>query len=239
MALSELEQQDIPSEAALLAGAAHDLGNHIAAIQGFSELLLMPDLDLDLDHRRNFSEKINQLSIELLQQFRNLVDFSKIASTGLELDLSTVCMDQLINERLLHFAAQAEKKNIVLHFSSSCHLSLQLDLLRMQQVVDQLLSNAIKFSPCGSRIDVRLFAATEEIVFSVHDQGEGISKEEQAQLFSTLHCLSTKPTEGEFGLGLGLALSKQIVMAHNGVINVRSELAEGACFSVVLPRSTG
>ncbi|MDQ7075720.1 MAG: HAMP domain-containing sensor histidine kinase [Gammaproteobacteria bacterium] len=234
MALSELEQQDIPSEAALLAGAAHDLGNHIAAIQGFSELLLMPDLDLD--HRRNFSEKINQLSIELLQQFRNLVDYSKIASTGLVLDLSTVFMDQVINERLLSFEKRAQKKNIFLNSSSSFQLSLQLDLVRMRLVVDQLLSNAIKFSPCSSRIDVRLFTTSEEVVFSVQDQGEGISKEEQAQLFSTLHCLSTKPTEGEFGLGLGLALTKQIVMAHNGVINVRSELAEGACFSVVLPR---
>jgi len=233
--IAKMEQQESVSGVALLTGAAHDLGNHMSAIQGFSELLLMSGLEAE--QRQTFSQNINRLSVELLQQFRNLVDYSKIVAEGLELEFSTVVFDALIHKRVSHFQGRAEKKNIVLQFESSLQFALQLDVVRMTQVIDQLLSNAIKFSPLGGRVDLMLSVDENEVVFSVQDQGEGIDKEEQNQLFSALHCLSTQPTEGEFGLGLGLVLAKQIVVAHKGVINVCSKPNEGSCFSVVLPIS--
>ena len=109
------------------------------------------------------------------------------------------------------------------------------DANRMGQVIDNLLGNAIKFSPPEKDIHVRLAAKGEMARFSVTDEGPGISREERGRLFEHFQKLSPRPTGGENSSGLGLAIARRIVEEHHGNIEVESEPGSGSTFIVEIP----
>ncbi len=114
--------------------------------------------------------------------------------------------------------------------------SVKIDARRMEQVLDNLLNNACKFSPGGTTITLAVRGEGDETVFSVADEGPGISKEEQETIFHEFAQTRVRATGGEKGLGLGLAICKKIVELHGGRISLRSEPGEGTVFLVRIPR---
>lgn len=130
--------------------------------------------------------------------------------------------------------AQA-KQQILLTEWNSKHAFILADALRVRQVFENLLSNALKFSPIQSQIRVSLGRENEQFVFRISDQGPGLSEAEQALLFEKFMRLTPKPTAGEHSSGLGLSISKKLVEAMSGSIGCESQLGQGSCFFVTFP----
>ena len=132
----------------------------------------------------------------------------------------------------------ADKKGIGLKINLGNIPPLSVDKNTMIQVIDNFISNAIKFSPPDSRVDIGTDNMDSEIRFWVRDQGPGISREDQELLFGEFQTLGTKPTGGEKSTGLGLAIAKKIINLHEGHVGVSSELGKGCTFYFTLPTNS-
>ncbi|MEE8479772.1 MAG: HAMP domain-containing sensor histidine kinase, partial [Desulfobacterales bacterium] len=177
--------------------AAHDLRNPLASIQGFSELLLGDDMGPLTEDQHEFIKTIHSLSQDMLNLVNDLLDVSVIESGKLELKRQPGSLKVLIKERIRINSILAEKKQIKLHESLTTVPEVSFDYSRITQVVDNLISNAIKYSPLGSNIFVSLSQQGMKAQISVRDEGPGIEPEEQKRLFGEFQRLSTKPTGDE------------------------------------------
>ena len=213
---------------------AHDLRNPLISIRGFSELLLK-DAKTFTEEQNEFLEIIHSTSRNMLAMINGLLDISQIESGNMRLDLKPGSLKMLILERLQIISFQAAKKHITIHKDISTIPEIIFDHQRMGQAVDNLISNAIKFSPSGSNVYLRLCRIKEWVAFEVTDEGPGIPQEEQHLLFSEFHRLSVRPTDGETSTGLGLAIAKKIIEAHSGKIEFESREGRGSTFRLILP----
>ena len=110
------------------------------------------------------------------------------------------------------------------------------DSVKLPEAMENLVNNAIKYSPRHSQIAVTVALCGENVLFTVQDQGPGISAEDQQQLFKKFHVLSAKPTGGEIATGLGLAIVKEIVEAHHGSVYVKSTPPMGSLFTIEMKK---
>ena len=217
--------------------AAHDLRNPLTSIIGFSDMFLEGDVgELDDDQKRIVGI-IASASSQMLNLVNDLLDVSVIKSGNLKLQLMNGDLKLLVEERISIAKVAADKKRIELLSSLDDVPELLFDRNRMSQVIDNLISNAVKFSNEKTQIQLRLCQRDEELEFQVQDQGPGLSQEDQERLFGEFQKLSSKPTAGEKSTGLGLAITKKIVDAHHGRISVQSTEGEGATFTVSLSLS--
>ncbi|MEO5354544.1 MAG: hybrid sensor histidine kinase/response regulator [Magnetococcus sp. XQGC-1] len=214
--------------------AAHDLRNPLVAIRGLSELLL--EEDLEVDAQREFHTTIHQVSQQMLGLLNDLLDVSLIESGQLSLRPLPQDLLALLRERvaLLEPVAQAKAIRLLLEAESPLPL-LPVDPMRLAQVVDNLVGNAIKFSPPGSTVRIIAQRVGAGGGFAVVDQGPGLSAADRAALFKPFQPLSATPTGGEKSTGMGLYIVKKIVDAHGGEILVDSPPAGGSRFWVQLP----
>jgi len=217
--------------------AAHDLRNPLSSIGGISEILLTEAMGKVTDEQREFLSIINTASNDMLALVNDLLDVSVIESGKLELQLQKGPLKKLIDERIRVDQIVAERKNITIHPLLSDIPDVLFDQNRLAQVIDNLLGNAIKFSPQGSNIYVSLDLDADMAKVSVRDEGPGIPAEEQSKLFGEFQRLSVQPTDGEKSTGLGLAIVKKIVEAHKGVLEVQSQTGQGSTFSFRIPLS--
>jgi len=215
--------------------AAHDLRNPLASIRGFCELLLDEDMGSLTEDQGEFLRTIYSLSKHMLDLVNDLLDVAVIESGQLELDTKPGSLKILIEERIRISRILAETKQMTFHKFMEDIPDVPFDHSRIAQVVDNLISNAIKYSPVGSNIFVSLKQEGMKARVSVRDEGPGIEPEEQKRLFGEFQRLSTRPTGGEKSTGLGLAIAKKFVVAHNGTIDVESRPGSGATFTFLLP----
>lgn len=219
--------------------AAHDLRNPLASIRGLAEFLrdgvvgqLTPD-QLDL------VATIHTASQSMLRMVNELLDVATIESGELKIvpELHNLC--ELIEKSVYLANIDAAKKNTHISFVPPADAPpAWIDTAKMQQVVDNLLNNAVKYSPPGSQITAEYRWNSHQRCFGVKDQGPGIPENERDKLFKDFGRLSVKPTGGEKSTGLGLAICRKIVEAHHGSI-VAENLTSGGCeFRVTLPVPT-
>jgi signal transduction histidine kinase len=213
--------------------AAHDLRNPLSSTRGLAEIMLQTPLDAE--QQRDFLETIRRTSDEMLGLVNDLLDTSVIESGKLDLRRSDQDVSKLLGQRLRHLEPPARRKQINLHVDSVAGLHAKLDTARFSQVVDNLITNAIKFSPPGTTVTVALQPAGGGFAFSVQDQGPGIAEEDRKLLFRSFQKLSARPTGGEKSTGLGLAIVKKIIDAHGGRIEVDGAPGGGARFTVTMP----
>lgn len=228
-----LDLHDIKNR--FLGMAAHDLRNPINGIRGFSQMLIDGVLGTLTVEQHNVMRTIHDASADMLQLVNDLLDVSVIESGKLELDLAPASLQNMVEERLSFATLAAGVKNIRIntHFAP---ISLVLaDVRRMAQVIDNLLSNATKYSPPDSEINVNIGVHDEQAVVSVRDSGPGILPDEQNQIFDSFQRLSARPTGGEPSTGLGLTIVRRIVMAHGGKVWIDSAPGQGSTFHVSLP----
>ncbi len=217
--------------------AAHDLRNPIIAIRELTEILTDHDYArLTKPERRQYLEIIHETSHEMLNLLNDLLDVSIIESGRLEIRSESVDLRSLIADRVRINRVVAGKKRIRIETDIPEIPRLGLDPGRIVQVFDNLMSNAIKFSPKGSRIRVGMTAGAETVRVAVTDEGPGIADDEIDRLFGELERLSARPTGGEPSTGLGLAIVKKVVEAHGGSVGVTSREGHGATFYFDLPR---
>ena len=215
--------------------AAHDLRNPLTSIRGLSEILIGKAFGPLTAEQEEYLTIINTASDEMLSLVNDLLDVSVIESGKLELHTTSGSLKNALEERLKIIRVLAERKNILIKTNLDPVPDVVFDSNRISQVIDNLVSNAIKFSPSNSTINITLSKIGNSIRLSVKDEGPGIPAEERARLFGEFQRLSAQPTAGEKSTGLGLAIVKKIIDAHQGVLEVESEVGKGSIFSFTMP----
>jgi len=215
--------------------AAHDLRNPLGYILNYSEFIEEETEKLSED-QIDFIKQIKSLSSFMLNLVTDLLDVSAIEAGEINLNLEPIDIVNLVKKNIQRNRILSQKKEITIHFETSMPvIMIALDLVRIEQVITNLISNAIKYSMPKKDIYIKIIKDNSNIIISVIDQGQGIKKEELSNLFGAFQKTSTKSTSGEKSTGLGLFIVKRIVEAHNGKIWVESEYAKGSTFFVSLP----
>ena len=173
-----------------------------------------------------------------LNLLNDLLDLAKIESGKLALNKSSFDLIDLIKEIIQFNRYNADKKNIHLKIEAFEKIDLiTADKSGIQQALDNLINNAIKFSPVNSRISVGVFNNNDNITIYVKDTGPGIPEEDLDKLFIPFSRTSVKVTGDEKSTGLGLVIVKKIVTSHNGKIWVQSKVGEGTTFYFSIPNN--
>ncbi|MHB8204916.1 MAG: sensor histidine kinase [Desulfomonilaceae bacterium] len=219
--------------------AAHDLRNPLNAIQMYSEFLSDEASEVLTPEQIEFVSIIHSSSQFMLRLVNDLLDVAKIESGKLELDLTRTDLIDLIRHNVTLNNTMASTKNISIDFHYDQDIPETLvDTAKIEQVLNNLIVNAIKFSNQGSVINVKVARSGKEAVISVKDQGQGIPANEIDKLFKPFQRTSVRSTGGEDSTGLGLAIVRKIVMGHQGRVWVESEVGQGSTFYVALPLLT-
>jgi len=221
----------------LLGMAAHDLRNPLSIVSTASAFLLDDASRLLPDAKRaEFLRRINSGSKFMLQLIDDLLDVTKIEAGRLDLELKDGDLCALIEENLALNRMLANNKRIQLDFRPESGLpSLRFDHRKIEQVLNNLVSNALKFSAPGTTVKVRAARVAGDVVVSVRDQGQGIPAAELDKLFTPFGKTSVRGTAGEKSTGLGLAICRRIVEGHGGRIWAESKPGKGSVFSFSLP----
>lgn len=216
--------------------AAHDLRNPIGVVKSYLALFLGGFLGQVSEAHKKIMETMNRTCEAMLALIDDLLDVSAIESGKLELQLKEVDLGQYLHECHASNKLLAEAKSIELKLDLAPALpKVVMDPSRINQVVNNLITNATKFSLPQTAITLRARAVGEEVEVSVADQGQGIPPEELPKMFTAFGRTSVRPTAGEKSTGLGLAIVKRMVEAHGGRIWVESKVGEGSIFTFTLP----
>lgn len=215
----------------------HELRAPLTSIKDSSELLLSSKSSLNPEEQEQFLKIINRQSKTLLGQISSILDAAKFESGTFVLDKKNENIADIIHEQVKIFEPQAEKKKITI----SSHIEgpippLYVDCLRIDQAINNLLSNSIKFTPEGGRISVEAKVAGANVEISVSDSGVGIPQDLQDKIFSKFYQVkSADRHEEKDGSGLGLYIVKKIIDAHGGTIDLKSEAGRGTTMRFTLP----
>ncbi|MCB9420150.1 MAG: HAMP domain-containing protein [Ardenticatenaceae bacterium] len=220
----------------MTADIAHELRTPLSVIQGNVEALQDGVFPLTAEALEPIRAKTNLLT-RLVEDLRQLT----LAETGqLPLDKTPTDLAALAQRTLADFRAAAESKQIGLHMNPAADLPpVSVDPQRIEQVLVNLLSNALRHTPAGGRIEVNMAGENGRIRLTISDTGPGIVKEEASNIFERFYRVDQGRTREENGggSGLGLAVARSIIEAHGGQIGVASESGQGAAFWFTLPIS--
>ncbi len=216
---------------------SHELRTPVTAIKGFVDVVLGEDAGPINEQQRKFL-RIAHNSIERLSLLiSDLLDVSRIESGQLKIILQPVAMDKIIQECFDTYRASIESKQINFELRIEKKIPIvSADESRVKQVIENLLSNAMKFVPQGGFIKMSIDDLGDFVIVSVVDSGVGIKKEDQEKIFSMFYQVDSSLTRKVGGTGLGLAISKAIVEMHGGRIWVESEPGRGSAFRFLIPR---
>ena len=216
--------------------AAHDLRNPLGVIAGVVDVLDEELADSLSAENRELLSRVASSAEYMLGLIDDMLDYSKIDAGRLDLQLGPVNVADLIRQNIAFNSILANKKGIKLRFECEGPPPiLSLDSRRIQQVLNNLISNALKFANSGTTVTVTLRSGATDVTIAVADQGQGIAADELGKLFKPFSQTRTKSTASEKSTGLGLAIVRRIVEAHGGSIRVESEVGRGSTFYVSLP----
>ena len=224
------------AKSSFLASMSHELRTPLNAVIGFSELLEQEIFGALNDKQRAYVGNVLISGRHLLQLVNDILDISKVEAGRMDLALEPTPIGGLVDIARSVIAAMATKKGIDLEVDVSADLPrLFVDPGRIKQVLYNLISNAIKFTPSGGTVRVSACVVGEAVQIMVADTGIGIAQEHLPRLFREFEQLPQAAGTRPEGTGLGLALTKRLVELHGGTVRVESELGKGSRFSVYLP----
>lgn len=214
---------------------SHDLRAPFTSILGFTEILLAEN-QLTEPEKKEYLKYIHDSSANQLKLVTYLLDWSKLQSGKLILDHQRLNVQSLVFNCVSSLTGNAIRKNIDIKVRINNNLYIKGDERLIIQVVTNILSNAIKFSPEGKSIEIKAERYNHEMVeFIVKDEGVGITAYNQTRIFKFDKMFSTSGTKGERGTGLGLSLVKEIIEKHKGQIWFYSVVNEGSEFHFTIP----
>jgi signal transduction histidine kinase len=217
--------------------AAHDLRTPIQVVQGFTDLLLHPQTRPD--EFGEFVLIIQDTLRDMLTLLNNLLDITAIESGKIILNPALVNVNSFIERVAKRNRMLAEKKGIHLNAAVEPDVpAFSFDQQRIEQVLNNLLSNAFKFSYSGSTVSIDVKRLGKEIILEIADQGIGIPEEEISKIFNEFQRTSNQPTGSESSTGLGLSICRRLIELHEGSIGVTSVVGQGSKFYFTLPLRT-
>jgi signal transduction histidine kinase/CheY-like chemotaxis protein len=222
----------------ILGTIAHDLKNPLGVILGRTEILkeLVANAGMLDDNARAQIAHIRDAANRLTGMVDELVSDAMADALDIIIRREPVNISELVQEVAETNRPLATRKEQTIAVSAPNHYTAMCDSDRIREAIDNLVSNAVKYSPIGGAIDIMVTQEGESIVVEVRDQGAGLSPEDISRLFGRFQRLSAKPTAGETSTGLGLSIVKRIVDLHGGRIAVESGgHAKGATFKMQLP----
>lgn len=216
--------------------AAHDLRNPLASIRGMTEFLLDGTVGELSTDQKDLAQSIHEASQGMLVLVNELLDVATIEAGELKVHLEKKSLHEVVKKSVSLSNIESAKKGTRVLLDSNCRaMDLEIDAAKIRQVADNLISNAVKYSPPGSTVTVCLRDEGAQVSLSVQDQGPGIPANEYDKLFKDFSRLSVMPTGGEKSTGLGLAICRKIVEAHHGQIEAKNQPEGGCVFRVTLP----
>lgn len=219
----------------MLAGLSHDLRAPLACIKGYVTTLLREDVTWDPLSKKEFLNIINEETDHIENLIDNLLDSSTLSWRGeIELKKEAVLLPQIVNKVLKDTSFRSKNHQFTVLFPEHFPC-VEADLVRIEQVIRNLVDNAVKYSMEETTITIKGEAAPGEVVVSVSDQGIGIDNEHLNKLFEKFFRVNTKNREHQKGMGLGLTLARQILISHGGKIWAKSKPGQGTTLYFTLP----
>jgi signal transduction histidine kinase len=215
-----------------VSNVSHELRTPLTSISGYVELMLEDERD---EEKRSYLGIVDRNAERLLGLVSDLLFSARLQGGRLELDRTDVDLHQLVVQAVESARPRAEAAGVELTATAATVPLVSGEAVRLAQLIDNLVSNAIKFTPSGGRIAVRLSSGDGLVRVEVSDTGIGISEQERERLFERFFRSQNALERQIQGTGLGLYISKAIVEAHGGRIGVDSQAGEGTTFVVELP----
>jgi PAS domain S-box-containing protein len=217
-----------------ISSVSHELRTPLTSIKAYTETMLH-DRNMPEETKLEFLQVINEESDRLTNLINGILEISRIESGTIEITRAPVNVASVVSSAVANLEHLAVKKNIRLDISIADHLpELQGDETKIHSMVTNLVNNAIKFTPEKGHIAVSAQVSRNELVIKVSDNGMGIPKEDLPKIFGRFYRVH-RPGKQIQGTGLGLAIVKEIVLRHDGRIDVESEIDKGSTFTVYLP----
>lgn len=214
---------------------SHELRTPLFSIQGFAQIMLEEET-LDPATQREFLTTVQRQAQQLSEMVNNLLDLSKFDAGKMEFVQEPVALLDLLKQTISKLQGFAHQKEIKLVSGFPAHLPPIIgDKDRLEQVLTNLIGNAIKFSAAGQMVTISAAEDQAEILIAVKDHGIGIAAEELDEIFSRYYQANNKSERSAMGSGLGLHIAKKIIEAHKGKIWAESEAGQGSTFCFTLP----
>jgi signal transduction histidine kinase len=219
-----------------LANMSHELRTPLNAIIGFSEVMLSGMTGPMADKQKEFTNDIRDSGKHLLGLINDILDLSKIEAGRMELDVVRFNLRQAMDNALTLVRGRAERHGISLETVVDPEVGeYDGDERKFKQIMLNLLTNAVKFTPQGGTVTMAAKRVNGDYVFSVKDTGIGIAAEDHSKVFEEFKQVGTDYARKAEGTGLGLTLTRKLVQLHGGEISLESELGKGSTFTFNLP----
>ena len=219
-----------------LSAVLHELKNPILAIERLSDILLEEE-KLSTDTKRKI--ELIYTSAKEASGYLEEMDFSSPPVLVDNFTFEPVDVVDLAEQVVESFQPHAEYKNQELRRADFAESAVVVgDEVRLQEAMKNLVNNALKYSPHGETVEVRVTRSEETVRFSVSDSGPGLEEDDLDRLFKPFQRLAQQPTDGEVSLGLGLYLVKEIIGRHEGEVDVETTRGEGSTFTLILPAAS-
>ncbi|AVQ11081.1 PAS domain S-box protein [Leptospira santarosai] len=231
----EMAEKANKAKSEFLANMSHELRTPLNSIIGFSRLMQLP---MEMEKENKYKDLIFHSGVHLLNIINDILDLSRIEAGKLVLNESDFDLKELISTSVEMILGEAITKNIEMtfqYFPEEADFEIKADPKRIRQVVLNLLGNAIKFTDSCGNILITLKKLESHFKLSVQDSGIGIPQDEIHKIFETFHQVKREDRSAYEGSGLGLPIVKKIVEAHQGSVEVESELEKGSTFNVFFP----
>jgi signal transduction histidine kinase len=232
--MEELKQNDAKRRE-LIANVSHDLRTPLTSLHGYIETLLMKENNLTAAERRDYLKTAANHSEQLNRLIGELFELAKLDSVETLLNIEPFSLAELAQDVAHSFNLSAEKHNISIKTKFGSNVPFAYgDIALIQRVLENLIENAMRYTPQGGEIAISLSAKNENIVVSISDTGCGIKKEDVPHIFDRFYRATKSRENGDFHSGLGLAIVKRILSLHGSDISADSELNKGTTFTFQL-----
>jgi len=218
-----------------VANVSHELRTPLTSIMGFTEILSDGAGGELNEEQREYLEIVTRSSQRMLRLIDDLLLLSRLETRSITIEAEPLDLAALLNESQLELSAGADSAGVILNIATEDGPPLVGDSGRLRQVIDNLVNNALKFTPDGGEVTVEAFREADSWILKVTDTGMGIPQDDLEHLFEKFFRASNADPKRTPGTGLGLTITKAIVEAHRGTISVESAQGSGTTFSVRLP----
>lgn len=231
------------SKQEFIGNMSHELRTPLTCVIGLSGTLLHwslagDRLPIPLEKQQQYLKTIHDSGKHLLSLINNILEFSEVESGKFLLNITEFSLQDVARTVLQILQEEAHQQQVHLSLDFKVNLAedkFYADRQRLQEILINLISNGIKFTPAGGKTTLRIWRENHQVIFEVEDTGIGIAQQQLPMLFKTFQQLEHSLQRTYGGTGLGLALTKQLIELHGGTIEVESEVGNGSIFTVCLP----